>query len=65
LEVNKKQNKRFDNYSCSLIFKSEKYEHAKSRMEINDLKDKVETLLNETDFFKNELEKERCAYANV
>ena len=65
MEVNKKPNKSFDNYWSSLIFKSEKYEHAKARMEINILKDKVETLLNETGFFKNELEKERCAYANV
>ena len=44
---------------------SERYEHAKAKMLINDLKDKIETISNENDFFKNELEKERSAYANV
>jgi len=48
-----------------IVSKSERYEHAKARMELDDLKDKLETLTNERDFFKNELEKERCSYANV
>lgn len=34
-------------------------------MELSELKDKLNIQRNEIEFFKNELEKERCAYANV
>ncbi len=44
---------------------NERYENAKYKMEILEARDKITALLNEIEFLKNELEKERCAYANV
>jgi hypothetical protein len=44
---------------------NERYENAKFKMEILETRDKITALLNEIEFLKSELEKERCAYANV
>ncbi|CAF0814719.1 unnamed protein product [Brachionus calyciflorus] len=44
---------------------SEKYSHAKTKLELIQSKDEINSKIQEIEFFKNELDKERCAYANV
>lgn len=44
---------------------TERYEHSKTKLELLEYKDVVNSQRGEVEFFKNELEKERSAYANV
>jgi len=44
---------------------TERYEHSKTKLELLKYKDIVKNQKSEISFFKNELEKERSAYANV
>lgn len=53
------------NLTIIIKLKTEKYEHAKTRLSLMETKEKLESQSNEVEFLKNELEKERCAYANV
>ncbi|RNA30534.1 spermatogenesis-associated 24 isoform X1 [Brachionus plicatilis] len=44
---------------------TEKYHHAKTKLELIQSKDVINSKIQEIELFKNELEKERCAYASV
>jgi hypothetical protein len=44
---------------------TEKYEHAKSRMELAEARENERARASQIEFFKSELDKERTAYANV
>lgn len=46
-------------------FKIEKYEHSKTKLQLIETKNKLNACLDDIEFFKNELEKERSAYRNV
>jgi hypothetical protein len=48
-----------------LTLKSEKYEHAKTKLNLMELTDKNRLLSKEVEYLKLEIEKERKAYENV
>ena len=53
------------NQNYILSIKTEKYNHAKTKLELIQSKDLINAKIQEIEYFKNELEKERCAYASV
>ena len=52
-------------YDCCFFIQTERYEHAKTKLQLIETKDKVHAQQEQIEFLKNELDKERSAYGNV